>query len=207
MASEESSGAGPSRSAPLGVRDLPPRGFIVAGGRSSRMGRDKALLPYRGSTILTHALGILREVTPDVAILCGPESRYEDLGAPLVIDAVCGVGPLGGLYSALLSASIDEREQIVWLGVDLPLIPPSLLEQLLRELEVAEVAMARTSRGIEPLCAAFRTEPTLEAVRRALLDGRLKLTSSLASLRVHTIDGDDAHFVNVNSPEEYEQVK
>lgn len=180
---------------------------MVAGGRSSRMGRDKALLPYRESTLLTHALGVLREVTPDVAILCGPERRYEDLGAPLVIDAVCGVGPLGGLYSALLSASIDKREQVLWLGVDLPLVPPSLLEQLLRELEQADIAMARTTRGIEPLCAAFATTPTLEAVRRALLDGRLKLTAAFASLTVHTIDGDDAHFVNVNSQEEYEQVK
>jgi molybdopterin-guanine dinucleotide biosynthesis protein A len=170
------------------------------------MGRDKALLPYRGSTLLNHSLGLLREVTPDVAILCGPERRYEDIGAPLVTDAVCGVGPLGGLYSALLSASIDNLEQIVWLGVDLPLVAPSLLEHLLRELEQADVAMARTTHGIEPLCAAFQTAPTLEAVRRALLDGRLKLTSALATLRVHTIDGDDAHFVNVNSPEEYERV-
>ena len=171
------------------------------------MGRDKALLPFRESTLLTHALGVLREVTPDVAILCGPESRYEDLGAPLVSDVVCGAGPLGGLYSALLSASSDEREQILWLGVDLPLVPPSLLAQLLRELEQADVAMARTSQGIEPLCAAFRTAPTRDAVRRALLDGRLKLTAAFASLRVHTIDGDDAHFVNVNSPEEYERMK
>lgn len=186
---------------------LPSRGFIVAGGRSSRMGRDKALLPYREATLLTHALGVLREVTPDVAVLCGPESRYEDCGAPVVIDAVCGVGPLGGLYSALLSASIDGREQILWLGVDLPLVPPSLLERLLREIELADVAMARSTRGIEPLCAAFQTTPTLEAVRRALLDSRLKLTSALASLTVHTVDADDAHFVNVNSPEEYEQVR
>jgi molybdopterin-guanine dinucleotide biosynthesis protein A len=171
------------------------------------MGRDKALLPYREATLLSHALGVLREVTPDVAILCGPESRYEDLGAPLVIDAVCGVGPLGGLYSALLSASIEQREQILWLGVDLPLVPPSLLEQLLRELEQADVAMARTTRGIEPLCAAFATTPTLEAVRGALLDGRLKLTAAFARLTVHTVDADDAHFVNVNSPEEYEQVR
>jgi molybdenum cofactor guanylyltransferase len=183
------------------------RAFVVAGGRSSRMGRDKARLPYRESTLLTHALGLLREVTPDVAILCGPERRYEDFGAPLVIDAVCGVGPLGGLYSALLSASIDKRERIVWLGVDLPLVPPTTMDQLLRELERADVAMARTTRGVEPLCAAFRTAPTLESVRHALLDGRLKLTSALASLMVHTVDADDESFVNVNSPEEYERVK
>ncbi len=185
----------------------PPRAFAVAGGRSSRMGRDKALLPYRGSTLLNHALGVLREVTGDVALLCGPKRRYEDLGAPVITDAVCGVGPLGGLYSALLSASIDGRNRILWLGVDIPLVPSSLLEQLIVRLDDADVAMARTSRGVEPLCAAFRTAPTLEAVRRALLDGRLKLTSALEGLNLVAIDADDAQFVNVNSPDEYEQIK
>jgi molybdopterin-guanine dinucleotide biosynthesis protein A len=168
------------------------------------MGRDKALLPYRGTTLLSHALGRLRDVTPDVAILCGPDRRYDDIGAPLIPDAVCGVGPLGGLYSALLSASIDGRERILWLGVDLPLVPATLLSRLLEELEHADVTMARTTRGIEPLCAAFRTTPTLETVRRALLDGRLKLTSALEGLTVVSIDADDSYFVNVNSPEEYE---
>lgn len=188
-------------------RSSAPRGFVVAGGRSSRMGRDKALLPFRETTFLTHAMDRLREVTPDIAILCGPKPRYEDFGVPVITDAICGAGPIGGLYSALLAASIDKREQVLWLGVDLPLAPSSLLATLLEELTHAEVAMARTTQGIEPLCAAFRTTPTLEAVRRALLDSRLKLASALDELTVRAIDAEDAWFANVNSPAEYSQVQ
>ncbi len=183
------------------------RGFVVAGGRSSRMGQDKALLPYGGSTLLEHAIAKTRAVTDDIRILCGLDRRYEDFGVPIVKDAVCGVGPLGGLYSALLSASIDGRNRILWLAVDVPLVPPPLLARLVDELDRAEVAMARTANGFEPLCAAFRTESTLAAVRGALLQGRLKLTSALQGLDLHPIDADVACFANINSPAEYESLK
>lgn len=184
---------------------LTVRGFVVAGGRSSRMGRDKALLPYGGSTLLEHAIARIRTVTDDIRILCGPTRRYEDFGVPMVEDAVCGVGPLAGLYSALLSASVDGRDRILWLAVDVPSVPSSLVARLVDELDRAEVAMARTENGFEPLCAAFRTEPTLTVVRGALLHGRLKLTSALEGLDLHPIDADAASFANINSPAEYER--
>ncbi len=182
------------------------RGFVVAGGQSSRMGRDKSLLPYRESTLLEHAIAKLRGVTPDVRILCGPARRYEDFGVPVVEDAICGVGPVGGLYSALLSASADRRDRILWLAVDVPLIPPSLLRRLVDGLDDTEVAMARTTDGLEPVCAAFRTEPTLEAVRSSLLAGRLKLTAALEGLDLLALDAEPALFANINLPSEYEHL-
>ncbi len=181
-----------------------PLAFVVAGGRSSRMGRDKALLPYRGATFLEHALVKARAVSSDVAILCGPTRRYEGFGAPVLEDAICGAGPLSGLYSALVSASALGRERMVWLGVDLPLVPPAFLARLIGELDRAEVAIARSPRGPEPLCAAFTTEATLKAVRRALLSGQLKLTSAFDVLKVTLVDGDEGSFANINSPAEYE---
>lgn len=182
------------------------RGFVAAGGRSSRMGRDKSLLPYRASTLLEHAIAKLRGVTPDVRILCGPARRYEDFGVPVVEDAICGVGPVGGLYSALLSASVDRRDKILWLAVDVPLVPPSLLTRLVDGLDDADIVMARTTDGLESVCAAFRTGPTLEAVRSALLAGRLKVTAALEGLNLLAIDADPALFANINSPSEYERL-
>ena len=182
------------------------RGFVVAGGRSSRMGRDKALLPYRESTLIEHAISLTRQVTPDIRILCGPTRRYEEFGVPVSEDPVCGVGPLGGLYGALLSASMDGRERIFWLGVDLPLVTPDFLTSLVAGLDRADVVMARTDRGPEPLCAAFQTEPTLAAVRRALLDGRLKMTSAFEGLLVHSLDSEAAAFANINTLGDYDQL-
>ena len=78
-------------------------GFVVAGGRSERMGRDKALLPWAGSTLVEHALLRLREVCTDVRILSGPEARYAGYGATVHTDVVRDAGPLAGLHAGLLS--------------------------------------------------------------------------------------------------------
>ena len=184
----------------------PTRGYLVAGGQSSRMGRDKARLPYRESTLIEHAIGVARAASPDLRILCGPVKRYEEYGVPLVEDPVCGVGPLGGLYGALLSASVDGRERIFWLAVDLPLVTFDLLTELMAGLDRADVVMARTDRGFEPLCAAFRTEPALAAVRRALLSGRLKLTSALEGLLIQPMEADAGLFANINTPGDYDRL-
>lgn len=170
------------------------------------MGRDKARLPYRESTLIEHAIARAREVTPDVRVLCGPGRRYEEFGVPVIEDPVCGVGPLGGLYAALLSASVDGRERIFWLAVDLPLVTADFLNGLLAGLDRADVVMARTGRGSEPLCAAFQTEPALAAVRRAMLEGRLKVTSALEGMLVQTLDSDESAFANINTLGDYDRL-
>jgi molybdopterin-guanine dinucleotide biosynthesis protein A len=168
------------------------------------MGRDKARLSYRGTTLIEHAIALARGVTPDVRVLCGPKPRYEEFGAPVIADPVCGVGPLGGLYGGLLQAWADGRDRTFWIAVDLPLVTAEFLGGLVSGLDTAEVVMARTSRGDEPLCAAFRTEAALVAVRRALVDGRLKLTAALESLSVRRVEADPAAFVNVNTLDDYD---
>ena len=64
------------------------RGYVVAGGQSSRMGRDKARLAWGGTTLIEHAIALAREVTPDVRVLCGPRPRHEEFGAPVIEDPV-----------------------------------------------------------------------------------------------------------------------
>ena len=73
-------------------------------------------------------------------------------------------------------------------------------------LDRADVVMARTERGLEPLCAAFRTEPTLARVRRSLLQGELKLTNALEGLLLQSIDTDPAMFLNINTFGDYERL-
>lgn len=167
------------------------------------MGRDKALLPYRGATLLEHAAGIVRAVAPDVRILSGARRRYEDFGVPVIEDPICGAGPLAGLYAALTSAAADDIDRILWLAVDLPFVPSGLLQRLVDALDHADIAMARTEHGVEPLCAAFRTAPVLENVRRALLAARLKLTVAFEGLRIETIPAAAHELTNLNSPDDY----
>jgi molybdopterin-guanine dinucleotide biosynthesis protein A len=75
-------------------------GFVLVGGKSTRMGTDKAALTLEGRTLLEHAVAIVRQVTGDVAIL-GPRQLYGGYGVPVIEDIYPGCGPLGGIHAAL----------------------------------------------------------------------------------------------------------
>jgi molybdopterin-guanine dinucleotide biosynthesis protein A len=189
--------------APLSVR---PVGFVVAGGLSTRMGRDKALLPWQGSDLLDHAIARLAAVCSDVRILCGPAPRYEDRGRPLVVDAIPGGGPLAGIAAGLESAGGDAG---LYLGVDLPLVPVALLAALAAG-DDADAVVPVTPGGPEPLCAVYRPG-CRAAVRARLAAGDRKMTSFWPDVRVRTLEGEALAafgdprriFHNVNAPADY----
>jgi molybdenum cofactor guanylyltransferase len=136
-------------------------GFVLAGGRSSRMGRDKALLLLDGKPLVENALRILREAGLPSSIAGRSASARSPLAsyAPLVADAEPGLGPLGGVCAALASTS---AEHAIFLPVDAPLLPASLLVFLLRHARV-------TGRAVTvPSVAGFaQTFPAV--LRRAVL--------------------------------------
>ena len=76
-------------------------GVVFCGGRSVRMGSDKALLELEGRSLLEHAVDTLRELTPHVFLATGPAERYAELGLERVLDKTGGAGPLAGLAAAL----------------------------------------------------------------------------------------------------------
>jgi len=138
--------------APLSRRLI---GFVMAGGRSTRMGTDKALLPWEGTTLLDHAITRLLAVTADVRILCGPTPRYADRNRPLVVDLegeTDGAGPLAGLAAGLASAGDAPG---VYLGVDLPGVSVELLSAL-ASIDDGDAVVPVTEDGPEPLCAVYR---------------------------------------------------
>jgi molybdenum cofactor guanylyltransferase len=111
--------------------ELDAVGFVLAGGRSSRMGRDKALLELAGRPLIAHALSVLQEAALSPRIAGVPASARTELAAfaPVVEDAAPGLGPLSGICAALAATC---ARYAVFLPVDLPLIPASLLAFLLR---------------------------------------------------------------------------
>ena len=134
-------------------------GFVLAGGESRRMGRDKALLEFRGRPLIENALGILREAGLEVWI-AGARAELE-ASVPVVRDAEPGLGPLAGVCAALTAC----RERwAVFLPVDLPLLPASLIAYLLRRAEISERAVT------VPAVAGFaQTFPAV--LNRAVLPG------------------------------------
>lgn len=186
-------------------------GFVAAGGRSLRMGRDKALLPWRGSTLLDHAIARLRAVTGEVAILCGASLRYEDRGVPLLLDVVPDAGPLAGLDAALAAAP---GQTVLLLGVDLPFVTTAILESLLGQRQGCDAVIPVVAGRHEPLCAVYGPG-CAPAVRARLEAGERKMTSFLADVRVREPGETDlaglgdivSLFRNLNTPRDFEDAQ
>jgi molybdopterin-guanine dinucleotide biosynthesis protein A len=179
-------------------------GFVVAGGRSRRMGRDKALLPWGPTDLLGHALERLRAVTSDVRVLCGSEPRYLDRGVPVETDLVPDAGPLGGVLAGLSAAA---GRSALFLAVDLPGVPVSLLVHLAARAEGCDAVVPVTGRGPEPLCAVYGPG-CLDPIRRRMATGDLRMTAFWPDVRVQELrvgelaafgDPDDL-FRNLNTP-------
>src|ERR1700733_7227794 len=130
-------------------------GCLLAGGKSSRMGENKAFVSFHGQTLLDRALAALRAVCGEVTIVGDPAIFGEH--GPVVPDLFPGCGPLGGIHAALAQSSFDLN---ILLAVDMPFVSAELLRFLLREAEndasSALVTVPRTGRGLQPLCAVYR---------------------------------------------------
>ncbi|ADW68775.1 molybdenum cofactor guanylyltransferase [Granulicella tundricola] len=178
-------------------------GFLLAGGLSSRMGRDKALLELGGETLVARGVRTLGEVCVDVAI-CG---RVE-LGpfGRVVVDEEAGRGPLGGIVAGL---SQTAWEWNLFCPVDVPFVPRVAWERIVaRAAEGGCVAvMARVNGEVQPLCAAY-AKGSVGAMRAFLATGRGRVTAAAESSGVVAhVDFEEVEwFRNANTPEEFAEL-
>ena len=154
-------------------------GCVLAGGQSRRMGRDKAMLAYRGRPLVEHALGLVREAGCVPVVIAGSRGDLREY-APVVEDLHPGCGPLSGIGAALAAAAGDS---VAFLAVDVPLVPPGLLRLLVERAERtgALVTMPVAGGQAQPLCAVYRRE-LLGGVTAALEAGDYKVMRVLESL-------------------------
>jgi molybdenum cofactor guanylyltransferase len=157
--------------------------FILAGGKSTRMGTDKAFVTLEGSTLLARALEIARSVTPNVHIV-GDPAKFAQF-APVVADIFPNCGPLAGIHAALRSSSTDLN---LILAVDVPLVSTAFLQYLIERSwrNPAVVTVAQTDGGYQPLSAIYSRQ-FAELADKALSAGRYKIDSLFPSTNTQTI--------------------
>ncbi len=148
--------------------DLAVTAFILAGGKSTRMGRDKAFVPWEGQTLLERALEVVGQVTPNVRIV-GARAKFEKYGT-VVEDMYPERGPLGGIQAALCATATELN---LVMAVDLPYVTHELLKYLVEGAQnsSAMVAVPRFAEGWQPLCAVYRKN-FAEIAEHALREGR-----------------------------------
>ncbi len=187
---------------------------IQAGGQSSRMGQDKALMPFLGRPLIARQVERLRGLDAALLVVTNRPAEYAFLGLPLAADRVQGLGPLGGLVTAFEAASTPV---VAVVACDMPFLNPALLlaQRALLEREQVDVVIPRSPEGLEPLHAVYRREVCLPAVRQALAEGKRRMIAWLEAVRVREMNAEEIaaadptlrSFVNVNSPAEFRQAE
>jgi len=188
-------------------------GFILAGGKSSRMGTniDKALLEFEGQTLLDRALAVTGEVCDGVRIV-GDPAKFAQYATtkygPVVADVFSGCGPLAGIHAALVHSPAELN---LMLAVDMPFVSPELLAFLFAAAAANEaiVTVPRAGKGLQPLCAIYRRD-FASAAERALQAGKYKIDAAFSGVSVRMIEEaelaaagfSERSFFNVNTPQD-----
>jgi molybdopterin-guanine dinucleotide biosynthesis protein A len=189
---------------------LPPpdlSAFILAGGKSARMGADKAFVLFDGRTLLARVLDVARSLTPNVHIV-GDPAKFAPF-APVIEDVFPGCGPLGGIHAALLRS---ETQLNVMLAVDIPFVSLALLQFLVshsRNSPSSSVTVPRSNGGLQPLCAVYRRN-FADAAEQALRTGHYKIdvlfedpgTQIIGEEELEVAGFSPRIFRNLNTPED-----
>ena len=196
--------SGDSRSDILGV--------VLAGGRSRRYGSDKAFAELGGVSLVHRAAQTLGPLADRVVVVANDLDRHSLEEQPVRPDLVSGIGPLGGLHTAVAWAAEEGMSGTVVLATDMPFVPTSLLADLVNALErgAAVVPASHGPRGFEPLCAAYDVG-CLPAIEAAIEKGDRAVISFFPAVDLRIVDlarvsthGDpDTMFFNLNRPEDH----
>jgi molybdopterin-guanine dinucleotide biosynthesis protein A len=187
----------------------PITAFILAGGKSTRMGTDKAFLELAGRPLISHALELARSVTEKIKIV-GDPNTFASFGT-VIPDIYPARGPLAGIHAALSNTATDYN---LILAVDLPFLQPHCLKYLITEAKSssAVVTVPSAEGHLHPLCAVYRKQ--FGPITQAALDkGKNKIDSLFAGVAVRIIDEAElvanvfspTQFRNLNTPEDWQQ--
>lgn len=182
-------------------------GLVLAGGRSSRYGSEKAVARLDGETLLERALAVLRGDCAALAVSARPDSGAaalaSDLGLPVLPDADGAPdGPLAGVAAGLRWAAGLGAEALVTLPCDLPRAPTDLVGRLAEGRAEAFAAFATTAEGVHPLCALWSVD-LLASLDSALADGHPAVQGFLTDVAAAAVPfADAAAFANMNRPDD-----
>ena len=176
-------------------------GFVLTGGSSSRMGRDKALLPIEGSLLVERTAERVRAAAGNVTLIGAPR-RYRHLGLAVVPDLLEDCGPIGGLHTALKMTHADWN---LLVACDMPGVTTEFLSELLAVAKQRGSAclVPKTESGLHPLCAVYHRRAS-DAVEFAIEHKLFKMHDLLKSLgAVSWPVADSTMLENVNTPLEW----
>jgi molybdenum cofactor guanylyltransferase len=190
------------------------RGFVQAGGGSTRFGTDKALIQLGGKTMLQSTSELLASVCGDV-IIVAPQGKYADSPWPVLADRWPGQGPLGGILTAL-GANQNASAWALIVSCDMPFLTQQFLTYLRERASCSSalVVIPESANGLEPLCACWNSR-TLASVQASFDSGVRKVTEAMKRLPMEVLDEsawkrfdtESRLFWNMNTPADYDEAR
>jgi molybdopterin-guanine dinucleotide biosynthesis protein A len=146
-------------------------GVLLAGGKSSRFGSNKALAPFRGRPLISHTASLLQRLFGEILLVTNSPAEYAFLGWPMTGDLFPHCGPLAGIHAALHQVA---SPRIFAVGCDMPLVQEGLVRLLCGEAGEWQAVVPELDLGLEPLCALYG-KGCLPAIEENLRQGRRQL--------------------------------
>jgi molybdopterin-guanine dinucleotide biosynthesis protein A len=182
--------------------------IILTGGKSSRMGRPKALLPFGGEPLINHTVRALRRLFAHAVIVAAPDQELPPLSVTVVRDELPFQGPVGGIYYGLKAAS---GEFAFVTSCDLPFLNLPLIAFLTEQISNYDVVVPSWQERLQPLHAVYRktVTPLLEEqlerseLRPIFLYKKVR-TLEVSAEEIRRFDPEGLSFLNMNSPADYE---
>ncbi len=178
---------------------------ILAGGRSSRMGRDKSFVELMGKPLIAHVIERVRPLSTPIIIITNQRESYKVFGLPVFIDVLSHHSSLVGLYSAVFHSSSDYT---LCIACDMPFLNPALLKHII-SLRAGQDAVVPVVGGHPQGLHALYRKSCLAPMLRQLVQNRLKIRDLYPQLNTRWVDEDTlrqydsdlASFVNINTPD------
>ncbi|MBV6397315.1 MAG: putative molybdenum cofactor guanylyltransferase [Anaerolineales bacterium] len=178
------------------------------------MGQDKALKPFLGRPLIQRVIERMIPIADEILVTTNRPDDYAFLNLRLIPDLVPGRGALGGLYTALASASGD---RVAVVACDMPFASPSLIQAAsgLLDEEQADVVIAKSEEGYEPFHAVYRRAACVSAIQSAMQADKWKVIAWFPEVKVRELSPDEVKaldppalcFWNVNTPEEFAEAE
>ncbi len=162
----------------VGAPPWPMTALILCGGKSTRMGRPKAFLPYRGTLLITYMIDLVRQLFSEVLLVTNEPELYEDLEIDTVKDILPHRGPLGGILSGLLIAS---HQQSFVIACDMPFIDTNLISEMVKKGHTGDMLVLMHEKGIEPLIGIY-SKSCIKTLEESLFAGQTSLSDIASGL-------------------------
>ncbi len=180
--------------------------YLLAGGRSNRMGQDKGMMLFHGKPMIQFVIDEVEKLSLQIKIVANDEA-YNTLGYEVFKDVVAEKGPMGGILTAIHHS---QAENVLILSCDTPFLSSEIINHLISEVEEEDITVAQTKNRLHPLCAVYNTSLKKEIEKR-IAGGQLKMQELIDDVRSKRVSMDKflvnraEAFVNLNTPEELEK--